>query len=88
MMARTLCRKIRTNQFLKVHAALLLVAEKWRGTFKVATKELPINSAQDGIPQSPSKNFDQTGNSSGFIFDVTLSTAIAADGKLEAKATV
>ncbi|MGA3012037.1 MAG: hypothetical protein ABSD72_17410 [Terracidiphilus sp.] len=54
----------------------------------MATKELPINSAQDGIPQSPSKNFDQTGNSSGFIFDVTLSTAIAADGKLEAKATV
>ena len=47
----------------------------------MATKELPINIEQDGIPQSFSKNFDQTGNSSGFIFDVTLSTAIAANGK-------
>ena len=35
----------------------------------MATKELPINADQDGIPQSLSKNFDQTGNSSGFIFD-------------------
>ena len=51
----------------------------------MATKELPINVDQDGIPQSFSKNFDQTGNSSGFIFDVTLSTAIAANGKSEAK---
>jgi len=38
--------------------------------------------------QSLSKNFDQTGNSSGFIFDVSLSTAIAADGKIEAQAPV
>src|SRR5664280_447645 len=52
----------------------------------MATKELPINADQDGIPQSLSTNFDQTSNSSGFIFDVSLSTAIAADGKLEAKA--
>jgi xylulose-5-phosphate/fructose-6-phosphate phosphoketolase len=52
----------------------------------MATKELPINADQDGIPQSLSKNFDQTGNSSGFIFDVSLSTAIAADGKSEARA--
>ena len=53
----------------------------------MATKELPISVDQDGIPQSFSKNFDQTGNSSGFIFDVSLSTAIAADGKSEARAT-
>ena len=52
------------------------------------TKELPVNVDQDGTPQSLSKNFDQTGNSSGFIFDVSLSTAIAADGKLEAQAPV
>ena len=52
----------------------------------MATKELPISADQDGIPQSFSKNFDQTGNSSGFIFDVSLSTAIAADGKSEARA--
>ena len=51
----------------------------------MATKELPINADQDGIPESLSKNFDQSGNSSGFIFDVTLSTAIAADGKIEAQ---
>src|ERR1035437_6368874 len=57
-----------------------------KGTVSMATKELPINADQDGIPQSLSKNFDQTGNSSGFIFDVSLSTAIAADGKLEAQA--
>ncbi len=49
----------------------------------MATKELPINADQDGIPTAFSKNFDQTGNSSGFIFDVNLSTAIAADGKNE-----
>jgi hypothetical protein len=52
----------------------------------MATKELPINANQDGIPESFSKNFDQFGNSSGFIFDVSLSTAIAADGKNEARA--
>jgi|GEM_PF-4259309 len=38
----------------------------------MATKELPISADQDGIPQAFSKNFDQTGNSSGFIFDVSL----------------
>ena len=54
----------------------------------MATKELPISAEQDGIPQSFSKNFDQTGNSSGFIFDVNLSTAIAANGKVEAQAPV
>ena len=52
----------------------------------MATKELLISAEQDGIPQSFSKNFDQTGNSSGFIFDVNLSTAIAANGKTEAQA--
>jgi len=52
----------------------------------MATKELPINANQDGIPESFCKNFDQFGNSSGFIFDVSLSTAIAADGKNEARA--
>jgi hypothetical protein len=54
----------------------------------MSTKELPINSAQDSIPRSLSKNFDQTANSSGFIFDVALSTAIAANGKVEAQAPV
>jgi xylulose-5-phosphate/fructose-6-phosphate phosphoketolase len=34
------------------------------------------------------KNLDQAGNSSGFIFDVSLSTAIAADGKVEAQVPV
>jgi len=33
----------------------------------MATKDLPINAGQDGIPQPLSKSFDQTGNSSGFI---------------------
>ena len=50
----------------------------------MATKELPISGDQNSIPQSVGKNLDQAGNSSGFIFDVSLSTAIAADGKVEA----
>src|ERR1035441_8206070 len=54
----------------------------------MATKELPISADQDVIPQSFSKNFDQTGNSSGFVFDVNLSTAIAANGKAEVQAPV
>jgi xylulose-5-phosphate/fructose-6-phosphate phosphoketolase len=54
----------------------------------MATKELPINADQNAIPESLSKNFDQTGNSSGFIFDVSLSTAIAANGNAEAHAPV
>ena len=49
----------------------------------MATTELPIKVEKDDTPQSFSKNFDQTGNSSGFIFDVTLSTAIAANGKVK-----
>jgi xylulose-5-phosphate/fructose-6-phosphate phosphoketolase len=54
----------------------------------MATKELPIKVETNGTPQSFSKNVDQAGNSSGFIFDVTLSTAIAASGKVEARAPV
>ncbi len=49
----------------------------------MATTELPISVDEDDSPQPFSKNFDQFGNSSGFIFDVSLSTAIAADGKNE-----
>ena len=56
------------------------------GTFNMATTELPINVDKDDSPQPFSKNFDQFGNSSGFIFDVSLSTAIAADGKNEERA--
>ena len=52
----------------------------------MATTELPINVDKDDSPQPFSKNFDQFGNSSGFIFDVSLSTAIAADGKNEERA--
>src|ERR1035438_1555151 len=54
----------------------------------MATKELPISSDLDGIPQSVGKNLDQAGNSSGFIFDVALSTSIAADGRVEAETPV
>jgi xylulose-5-phosphate/fructose-6-phosphate phosphoketolase len=54
----------------------------------MATKELPISGDQNSIPQSVGKNLDQAGNSSGFIFDVSLSTAIAADGKVEAQVPV
>jgi hypothetical protein len=49
----------------------------------MATTELPIKDEMDETPQPFSKNFDQFGNSSGFIFDVSLSTAVAADGKNE-----
>jgi hypothetical protein len=59
------------------------VAENRRGYIAMATTELPINIEKDNSPQPFSKNFDQFGNSSGFIFDVSLSTAIAADGKVE-----
>jgi xylulose-5-phosphate/fructose-6-phosphate phosphoketolase len=54
----------------------------------MATKELPISGDQNSIPQSVGKNLDHAGNSSGFIFDVSLSTAIAADGKVEAQVPV
>ena len=37
----------------------------------MATKELPIKVEKDDTPQPFSKNFDQSGNSSGFIFDVS-----------------
>ena len=47
----------------------------------MGTKELPIEVEKDDTPQPFSKNFDQFGNSSEFIFDVCLSTAVAADGK-------
>jgi hypothetical protein len=41
----------------------------------MATKELVLNASQ-------------AGNSSGFIFDVSLSTAIMAGGKLESQAPI
>ena len=49
----------------------------------MATTKLPIKVEKDDTPQPFSKNFDQFGNSSGFIFDVSLSTAVAADGTNE-----
>ena len=52
----------------------------------MATTEIPINVEKDDTPQPFSKNFDQYGNSSGFIFDVSLSTAVAANGKNEERA--
>ena len=52
----------------------------------MATTEVPIKVEKDDTPQPFSKNFDQFGNSSGFIFDVSLSTAVAADGKNEERA--
>jgi len=52
----------------------------------MATTELPIKVEKDDTAQPFGKNFDQFGNSSGFIFDVSLSTAIAADGKNEERA--
>jgi len=52
----------------------------------MATTELPINVEKDNTPEPFSKIFDQYGNSSGFIFDVSLSTAVAAGGKSEERA--
>ena len=52
----------------------------------MVTKELPIKVEKDDKSQPFSKNFDQYGNSSGFIFDVNLSTAVAADGRMEERA--
>jgi xylulose-5-phosphate/fructose-6-phosphate phosphoketolase len=54
----------------------------------MTTKELPVSVGKDDGQQSLSKSFDRIGSSSDFIFDVSLSTAIAADGKLEAQAPV
>ena len=53
----------------------------------MATTEFPVKVEKDDTPQPFSKNFDQYGNSSGFIFDVSLSTAVAADGKNEERAS-
>jgi xylulose-5-phosphate/fructose-6-phosphate phosphoketolase len=52
----------------------------------MAITEFPITVEKEDKPQPFSKNFDQFGNSSGFIFDVSLSTAVAADGKNEERA--
>ena len=52
----------------------------------MATTELPIKDEKDDMPRPFSKNFDQFGNSSGFIFDVSLSTAVATNGKNEVRA--
>jgi hypothetical protein len=49
----------------------------------MATKEHPIRVEKDDTPQPFSKNFDQLCNSSGFVFDMSLSTAVAADGTNE-----
>ena len=49
----------------------------------MATTELPVSVEKNDTSQPFSKNFDQFGNSSGFIFDVSLSTAVAANGKNE-----
>jgi len=49
----------------------------------MATTELPVTVEKNDTSQPFSKNFDQFGNSSGFIFDVSLSTAVAANGKNE-----
>src|ERR1017187_8670180 len=71
------------------HAAMAAQAsalENEKGYATMATTDLPINVEKEDTPQPFSKNFDQFANSSGFIFDVSLSTAIAADGKTEERA--
>jgi hypothetical protein len=52
----------------------------------MSTTELPVSVEKDDTAQPFSKNFDRFGNSSGFIFDVSLSTAVAAEGKTEERA--
>jgi len=52
----------------------------------MSTTKLPVSVEKNDTPQPFSKNFDQFGNSSGYIFDVSLSTAVAADGKNEERA--
>jgi hypothetical protein len=79
------CRQARESRRLQGPAALLATTERSKGIVKMATTELPIKVEKDDTPQTFSKNFDQYGNSSGFIFDVTLSTAIAADGETKRK---
>jgi hypothetical protein len=54
----------RENQNLKVHTVRFPVAEKWKGTVNMATKEPPIRVGKDDTPQPFSKNFDQFCNSS------------------------
>ncbi len=71
------------SQNLKVPTVQFPVAEKWKGTVNMATKEPPIRVDKDDTPQPFSKNLDEFCNSSGFVFDVSLSTAVAADGKNE-----
>jgi len=79
-------RKPLETRYPKDPNTLLPVAKKSKGTFNMATTKLPIKVEKDDTPQPFSKNFDQFGNSSGFIFDVSLSTAVAADGKNEERA--
>ena len=52
----------------------------------MAATEHSLKVEKKKTTQPFSKNFDQFGNSSGFIFDVSLSTAVAADGKNEERA--
>jgi xylulose-5-phosphate/fructose-6-phosphate phosphoketolase len=54
----------------------------------MATTDLVLSAEHKGVSSTLSENASQASSSSKFIFDVSLSTAIAADGKLEVKAPV
>ncbi len=54
----------------------------------MANKDPLIGTCQNDSHQSLSQNPDRNDNPSRFIFDVSLSTAIAADGRLEKQAPV
>jgi len=75
---------------LKAEACRLLNLDVSSAAIERYATMPPLNAhikvEKDDTPQPFSKNFDQFGNSSGFIFDVSLSTAVAADGKNEERA--
>jgi hypothetical protein len=51
----------------------------------MATKEFPINAEQDDFPQAVSESFDQTVNSSRFVFDVIRSLLLLWPWDIQAK---
>src|ERR1017187_2214633 len=54
----------------------------------MATPELALSAQHNEVSPTLNENADQASSSSKFIFDAALSTAIAADGKLEAREPV
>ena len=77
-------RRCELIELRKLLPGLSAAVERWRGIISMPTEEQAISGDQDSSTKSLGQSPDEAGKPTKFIFDVALSTAIAANGERRA----